>query len=295
MGRAVRDRGAEAAAAVKIAITGASGFVGSHVLNAFATFQDVEIVATSRSTIAPDDLPKGVRHVALDLTDSSVDVYKKLEGPDVLIHLAWGGLPNYLSLHHFEHELPNQYRFLRAMVEGGLRSLLVTGTCYEYGMVAGELNEDLPPAPANPYAYAKVALHQQLRFLQKSLPFSLIWARLFYMWGPRQAPTSLYPLLQAAIENGDLSFPMSRGEQLRDYLPVEEVARCLASLALTGEGNGIVNICAGQPVSVRALVERWISESGAEIEPELGRFAYPTYEPLAFWGSRVRLDRILSN
>ena len=86
---------------------------------------------------------------------------------------------------------------------------------------------------------------------------------------------------------------MSGGEQLRDYLPVGQVAQHLVSLALKATDNGVVNVCSGRPVSVRALVEGWIKENGWSIVPNLGHFAYPDYEPMAFWGDRRKLDRCL--
>lgn len=270
---------------MKVAVTGASGFIGTHLLHALVS-RGAEVVAIDRQPLRQEIA--GVRFVALDLADAAPDSFGAIGTPDMLVHLAWGGLPNYLSLHHFEEELPRQYRFLRNMVEGGLKALLVTGTCYEYGMCDGELDESRLPMPANPYAFAKVALLEQLRFLQAKLPFALSWARLFYMWGEGQAPTSIYPLLQTAIRNGDARFPMSAGEQLRDYLPVPEVVELLASLALRAQDDGVVNICSGVPVSIRTLVERWIAESGSGIVPDLGRYPYPTYEPLAFWGSPAK-------
>jgi dTDP-6-deoxy-L-talose 4-dehydrogenase (NAD+) len=82
---------------------------------------------------------------------------------------------------------------------------------------------------------------------------------------------------------------MSGGEQMRDYLPVTEVARAIVSLAMKESDIGIVNVCSGRPVSVRRLVEGWISENGWNIELNLGRYPYPDYEPMAFWGSPEKL------
>jgi dTDP-6-deoxy-L-talose 4-dehydrogenase (NAD+) len=276
---------------VKIAVSGATGFIGRHILAALAGRPGVEVTALVRRPTTM--LPASVGQAVIDLAGADDDVFARAGAPDLLIHLAWGGLPNYRSRHHFENELPIQYRFLKAMVAGGLRSMLVTGTCYEYGMIDGELAENLAPAPANPYAYAKVALHRQLLFLRAEMPFSLSWARLFYMFGPGQAPTSLYSLLQAAIDRGDARFPMSAGEQLRDYLPVERVAELLVELAMRAPDAGIVNICSGVPVSVRSLVEHWATARNSAIVPELGRYSYPDHEPMAFWGSAARRIAIL--
>lgn len=279
---------------MKIAVTGASGFVGGHVLRALASRPDVEVVAVSRAALAHGSLPVGMRHVALDIASPPDNAYDLLGQPDVLIHLAWGGLPNYLSLHHFESELPAQYRFLSDLVQAGLPAMVVTGTCYEYGMQSGELSETDAAPPANPYAYAKVALHRQLEFLKAKTPFALTWARLFYMYGEGQAPTSIYSLLRAAVERGDATFPMSKGEQLRDYLPVEDVAWNIIALACLNADAGIVNVCSGKPVSVRSLVERWLMEHDWHIALDLGKYPYPAYEPLAFWGARSKLDGLVT-
>ena len=235
------------------------------------------------------------RIVEMDMAAPGADCFDRLGRPDVLIHLAWDGLPNYKSLHHFETELPRQFRFLKAMVEAGLPSLLVTGTCFEYGMQSGALSEDLPTQPANPYGYAKDALRRQLEFLKSVKPFNLTWARLFYMYGEGQPDTSLYPKLRAAVLRGDKVFNMSGGEQLRDYLPVEVVARQLARLAIAGADTGTINICSGVPISVRSLVEKWLRENNWKIELNFGYYPYPDYEPMAFWGERGKLDRCLES
>lgn len=270
---------------MKIAVTGATGFIGRHVIAALARGDD-EIIASSRSN--PGTLPPGVRHVGLDMADPA-SAFDRLGRPDVLVHLAWAGLPNYRSLHHFETELPRQFAFLRRLVEDGLQRLVVAGTCYEYGMASGPLDEEMPGIPSNPYGHAKLALLQQLMFLQAQMPFELSWARLFYCWGKGQAPSSLWSQLNAAVARGDARFPMSGGEQIRDFLPLEAVAAHLAMLAQRNSGAGVVNICSARPTSVRALVERWITENGWSIEPALGHYPYPDYEPLAFWGSNAKL------
>jgi dTDP-6-deoxy-L-talose 4-dehydrogenase (NAD+) len=270
---------------MKIAVTGASGFVGRHVVASLAC-SDNEIIASSRSEIGT--LPKGVRHVALDIAEPA-GAFDRLGRPDVVVHLAWAGLPNYRSLHHFETELPTQFRFLRGMVDDGLGRLVVAGTCYEYGMLSGALDEMMVGVPTNPYGHAKLMLLHQLQFLKAQSPFALSWARLFYSWGEGQAPSSLWSQLNAAVARGDARFPMSGGEQIRDFLAVSMLADHLAALARRGGDVGVVNVCSGQPIAVRSLVERWLASNGWSIELTLGHFPYPDYEPLAFWGNNTKL------
>jgi nucleoside-diphosphate-sugar epimerase len=279
---------------MKIAVTGASGFVGRHVLTALLEHK-VEVVAVTRDMARLSGLSDSIDVITMDMAHPEPDCFGRLGNPDVLIHLAWDGLPNYMSLHHFESELPRHYRFLKAMVAAGLPTVLIAGTCQEYGMQSGPLSEDLRAMPGTPYSYAKDALRRQLDFLKASQPFELTWARLFYIYGEGQPKSSLYQQLKDAVLRGEPTFNMSGGEQLRDYLPAAEAGRMIVRLALTARGNpAVVNICSGQPISVRRLVEQWLLTQGWKIRLNLGHYPYPDYEPMAFWGDRRRLDRFLN-
>ena len=276
---------------MKIAITGAGGFIGQHVLTKLLE-QEVEIIAITRSGSLPANLSRDIKVIEMDISRPEPNCFKKIGSPEILIHLAWDGLPNYKSLHHFEVELLRQYQFLKNMVESGLPSLLVTGTCFEYGMQSGSLSEDMIANPNNPYGYAKNALRQQLEFLKMVTPFNLIWTRLFYMYGQGQSSTSLFAKLKDAVERGDKIFNMSGGKQLRDYLRVEEVARNIVRLAMLQKDIGVINICSGKPISIRKLVEKWLYENGWKIELNLGHYPYPDYEPMEFWGDSSRINSI---
>lgn len=276
---------------MKIAITGAGGFIGRHVLTKLLE-QEAEIIAITRGGSLPADLSRDVRIIEMDISRPEPNCFKKIGSPDNLIHLAWGGLPNYKSLHHFEVELMRQYQFLKNMIESGLSSLLVTGTCFEYGMQSGALSEKMIANPNNPYGYAKNALRQQLEFLKLVTSFNLTWTRLFYMYGQGQSSTSLFTKLKDAVERGDKIFNMSGGEQLRDYLPVEEVALNIVRLAMLQKDLGVINICSGKPISIRKLVEKWLYENGWKIELNLGHYPYPDYEPMEFWGDSSRINSI---
>lgn len=277
---------------MKVAVTGASGFLGKHVLDALLR-HSVEVIAIARQTEKLQSYKDRADVVQFEINESVVDVYERIGSPDVLVHLAWDGLPNYKSLHHFEAELPRQYHFLKSAISSGLPSLVVTGTCFEYGMQDGALSESLPTMSTNPYGYAKDALRRQLEFLKAEQPFNFTWLRLFYMYGDGQAEGSLYPKLKAAAAKGESIFNMSGGEQLRDYLPVEIVAERIVLFALKKLDCGVVNLCSGTPVRVKALVQQWIKDNDWNIQMNLGYYPYPDYEPMEFWGDPAKQNKIL--
>lgn len=277
---------------MKIALTGASGFIGNYVLAELEKRSIETVVLLRKGGKSPKKSQS--ESVEIDIHQPPGNLFEIIGRPDALIHLAWSGLPNYRSLIHIERELPAQYNFLSSLIKDGLQNLFVAGTCFEYGMQSGPLGEELFAKPSNPYGYAKNTLYGQMKFLKHELPFNFTWARLFYVYGEGQASNSLYSQLRMSVDSGSSYFNMSSGEQLRDYLPVAELADLIVRLSLKKLDAGIVNVCSGIPTSVRALVERWIEENEWKIQLKLGCYPYPDYEPLAFWGTRHKLDSLLT-
>ncbi len=268
-----------------ILLTGGTGFIGRHVAKALSD-EGVRVRALVRDpSTAAKILPRaGMELVRGDIHGDPGGAAAAAAGCRALIHLAWSGLPHYNEPYHLSRNLVADLRFLADAVEYGVDHLLVAGTCLEYGMQSGPLDEDAETQPSTPYGLAKDSLRRVLAALASRSSFSLQWLRLFYTYGEGQNPRSLLAQLDAAIARGDESFDMSGGEQLRDYLPVEMIARIMAQLIQRPEINGVLNCCSGKPISVRRLVEERISAGGATLRLNLGHFSYPDYEPLAFWG-----------
>ena len=268
----------------EVIVSGATGFVGQHLIPLLLddNYQIIAI-ARDRKKAQTFDWYNEVQFIASDFHKNETSI--KVQQGASLIHLAWQGLPNYKSLFHFEENLPFNYNFVKSLVLSGVRRVLVTGTCFEYGFQSGPIPSTAKTQPNNPYAAAKDCLRQHLEFLAKEHPFNFQWARLFYMYGKGQNPKSVLSQLDEAIDSNATEFNMSGGEQLKDYLPIEDVAQQLFDLYKSNRA-GIFNICSGHPMSVRRLVEQRITERGSAIKPNLGYYPYPDYEPMAFWGVR---------
>ena len=279
----------------KILVTGATGFIGNHVITLLADQCHVIATGAHESKARNKSWYQQVEFIPFNLADydAAADYFNYFQEPDHVIHLAWEGLPNYQAAFHVDINLPRHYQFLSNLVKNGAKDLTITGTCLEYGMQEGALTETMPVFPTNPYAIAKNSLRKSLEELQQQYPFSLKWLRLFYMFGPGQHPQSLVSQLDAAIESGQDSFNMSGGEQVRDFLPVEKVAEYIVKIALQSEVTGVINVSSNQPVTVKQFVEEYLFNKGAPLKLNTGVYPYPTYEPMRFWGQNEKLSLLI--
>lgn len=281
---------------MKILITGTTGFVGQYVLTELLKNQKLNIIVACRNVLKNKITDAKIEFKEFDL--NAVDTYGNLMDyfnmPDILLHLAWEGLPNYKNQIH-EMQLANHFSFIKNLVENKIKKIVVTGTCLEYGLKEGCLIESMNVDPIIPYAISKLKLFNAINSLQKNHTFQFNWIRLFYMIGKGQNPKSLFSQLDNAIQQKQKIFNMSKGEQERDYLPVEKIAEYIVKIALQNQVEGIINCCSGKPITILKLVEDYLIKNNAKIELNLGHFPYPDYEPFSFFGDIQKLNLALSN
>jgi dTDP-6-deoxy-L-talose 4-dehydrogenase (NAD+) len=282
---------------MKILVTGATGFIGNHIIPILLE-RGHTIIATGRNPTKSSaaDWYKHVRFITFDISllPNEESLFDFFDNPDVLIHLAWDELSNLNDLIHVEKYLYSHYQFLKSYINSGGKHILVTGTCLEYGIQNGCLDEEMPVDPITSYGIAKNSLRQFLNVLRQSQSqFIFQWVRLFYMYGNGQHPRSIIPQLEEAIQKGDAIFNMSGGEQLRDYLSVTKVSEYIARIAEQDDVVGTINCSSGQPIAIKTLVKEYAESFGSDIQFNYGYFPYKDYEPMAFWGSDKKLKKII--
>ena len=276
---------------MKIAITGATGFIGQHVRNVLAK-TDNDVVLVVRYVERVGDKSAREEIVAADLSQARTDWFELFGRPDVVLHLAWGGLPNYMDCYHVDVELPTQLRFLTALIKSGLKKLVVTGTCYEYGLSSGALSEDQETNPNTPYGIAKDRLRKELFELRSTQHFDLTWARIFYPYGEGQSESSIYSQLTRAISDNEKEFAIGSGTQMLDFIQVTTVAKALLAFVTEIKGIGLINVGSGDPQTVIEFVERLISRFESNIVPKVGVINDREYESISFWSDNNLLDSL---
>lgn len=279
---------------MRVLITGATGFIGNYVVNELLR-KNHQVIATSKNIkkAKKQEWYPSVKYIPYDLNENKKFLFRFFGRPDVVIHLAWQGLPNYKDKIHLRQNLTTNKRFLINLVKGGLKNLTVAGTCLEYGLQSGCLTEINPAQPTIPYAIAKDMLRKFLEQLQQQYRFSFKWARPFYVYGKGQNKNSLLPQLETAIQKKQKIFNMSGGEQLRDYLPVEKVAEFIVKIAMQNTISGVINCSSGQPIPIKTLVNKYLAKKNKRIKLNWGFYPYNDYEPMSFWGNNKKLQQIL--
>jgi nucleoside-diphosphate-sugar epimerase len=278
---------------MKTMVTGATGFVGRHVVEQLLE-RGNEVIAVARDIKRAQEMPwfSRVKFIQCDLHEDYQQLLEAENLPDALVHLAWSGLPNFQDYFHISQNLPADLTFLEAAVKSGVTHLIVAGTCLEYGMKDGPLTEDMETYPTTSYGFAKDTLRKSLQQLQKEMPFTLQWMRMFYMYGKGQNCKSLMSQFDQAVNEGRAVFNMSKGDQLRDYLPIEEVAEYFAVVLENPDCQGVINCCSGKPTSVFDLVMQQRTLRSSNIVLNRGYYRCPLYEPVAFWGIPAKLSKI---
>lgn len=276
---------------MRVLVTGATGFIGRQIVCRLLNEPGVQVIASgrNRAKAAGETWYGHAEFIEYDLKQELP--HPLLTNYDIVIHAAWEDYKAIRSLHHIETQIFYHISLLRNLMDHGVHTIVGIGSGFEFGLREGPQDDDDPTMPASPYALAKDTLHRFLAMMAKSRGVRFQWLRPFNLYGGGQHPESLFGQLDAALKRGDDSFNMSGGEQLRDYLDVKTAADFIVRLALNPTASGAINCSAGQPVSVRALVERYVAERGGSIHLNLGHYPYSSLEPMAVWGSnRKRIE-----
>jgi len=276
----------------RVLVTGATGFIGNYVIQELLKHK-VSVIASSRNEekAATKKWYEQVQFIPFDFDNQPTNIFTYFNNPDVVVDLAWDGLPNYEQLYHFERNTILHYFFIKEMVEEGCKNIVVTGTCLEYGDVDGKVEESYITNPNTAYGFAKDTLRKNLQYLNKSIPFNLNWLRLFYVYGNGQNENSLYSSLKKAVLETHEEFNMSKGQQVRDFVHVAKVAQIITLVVVNNLNCDVVNVGSGKPITVEKFVQNYLDKQNYMLRLNLGYYPYTTFEPMSFWASTDKLDK----
>ncbi len=271
----------------KILVTGANGYIGSHVVS---TLLDMGY-SVAAVDFNNDFVDKRACFLNIDIFDDSNDLYERLGSPDRIVHLAWkdGFIHNAPS--HFEF-LPLHYRFIKRMYESGVKSVSVMGSMHEVGYYEGAICAETPTNPSSLYGISKNALRQALLTLAAANGYKLHWIRGYYIYGDDKRNNSIFAKLIQKAESGEKSFPFTTGLNKYDFISVDNLALEIALTAIQDEVTGIVNCCSGKPIALKDAVENFIAENHLDIKLQYGVFPTRPYDSPIIYGDITKIKTI---
>jgi len=275
---------------MRILVTGAAGFIGSHVVHALLRGgHDVTVLVRPSTPVDRlRDVADHVSFIRASLEDDDLGAALRRVQPERCVHLAWYAEPGkYLDAPENVACLHAGLRLLEALAASGCRHVVMAGTCAEYDTDLGYLREDAPTRPRTIYAASKLALSLVAAARAAQLRIGFAWARLFYLYGPDEDPRRLVPSVITALLDGK-PFDASPGDQVRDFLHVADVAAAFAAIAERGV-QGIFNVCSGEPITVRQLMSRVGEITGRGDLLRFGAAPYRAWDPAFICGDNRRL------
>ncbi|GAA4928614.1 nucleoside-diphosphate-sugar epimerase [Actinomycetospora succinea] len=243
---------------MKIAVTGASGFVGGAVCRgAVAAGHDV-LALGRRAHLDPEHVA-GAPYRAHDLTDAPA-LHHDLAGIDVVVHAAGPASDTLPAQSHWDAHVGGTRTVLAALARDTRLVHLSTASVYDPRRPTVRAREDAAPVPAHPDAYgaAKAAAE---RLVRGSRPDAVI-LRPHAVYGPGE--TTLLPRLLAAVRAGRVPVP-GRGPRAVSLTRIDTLVA--AVLAVLDGPAGVYNVADAEPVELLAMIESVLAARGVRARP----------------------------
>jgi nucleoside-diphosphate-sugar epimerase len=277
-----------AAGGQRILVTGSNGFIGRHLMPILRT-RGYEVHGVGRKKTW-DKEPSVQYHQAnlLDFAEAR-SLVARIK-PQAMIHLAWNATPGvfWTTLENLDW-VSASLVLTRAFAEHGGSRAVYAGTCAEYDWSEPLLDEIRTPLrPDTLYGASKDALQKILAASSDALGISIAWGRLFFLYGPGEAPGRLIPDIISALRREEAAL-CTAGTQLRDFMHVEDVAAALVAI-LESNAVGPINIASGDCRPVHDLALQVAANLGRPDLLKLGARPMRTGEPRELRASTVILN-----
>jgi len=232
---------------MRVLLTGAAGFIGSHVATAL-----LERGHDVHAVLRPSSPSPRLDRVRRDLTVWETDLLDPTgtrsavlgAEPEAAVHLAWFADPR-TYLHARPENLASvtaSAALIGRLVEAGCPRLVLGGSCLEATAASG--------GPPSFYAVAKRAVHELAMGIGPDV-MSVVCGHIFSVYGPGEHESRAVPSVTRALLR-DETVDVTEATRLRDYIHVADVASALCAV-LESDTVGTVDICSDRPRPLHAV------------------------------------------
>ena len=257
---------------MKIFILGKQGFIAKHIYNSLKINLKCLSISYSASTGSNDinikDLPKFKRLISSE---------------DWLIDCSWYNPFDFQNNWHLEISYPSKINEYKNFFEYGFKRIIHMGSCLEYGLQSGQLEDITKPQPITPYGEAKNLLREFI--FQEALKYKVqvIWPRIFYLYGEGRKKNNLYNSILLSMKNRT-NLETGSLDKIRDFIHVDYLTYIVKFLIRENQ-SVIFNLCSNNPISIfdfiKLISKNTISKQNIIINKKFDN----DYEPNNFFGN----------
>ena len=282
-------------------LTGASGFIGSHLTRRLvAEGARVHALTSNVSSVYPSrllDLRNSITLHEASLTDrGALEQVAAAVRPELVLHLG--------AYTHVGKSWQRVDECIQANVQGTVNLLMAlapydyarfvnTGTSEIYGDVDVPFREDGPVHPISPYSVSKQAAEQYCQLFSEARSWPIVRVRPFNAYGPAQSPDRIIPEIIARALQGR-PIRMTKGMQTREFNYVDDLADGFVRLLTTpGIDGELFNLGCGEEVSMRDLATRILALLGNPVEVDFGALPERPTEIPRMYADSAKARRVL--
>tara|TARA_Y100000590_G_scaffold297566_1_gene335364 strand:- start:1381 stop:2352 length:972 start_codon:yes stop_codon:yes gene_type:complete len=249
---------------MKILVTGAAGFLGSHLTEKLVEKgHDVKAFVhydpnNNWGWLEKSKYKKNIEFVVGDIRDFD-SVYSSIKGVDEVFHLAaLIGIPySYVSpLAYIKTNIEGTYNVIQSAKQLGTKNIMITSTSETYGSAQYvPMDEDHPKVGQSPYSATKIGADNLALSFYRSFGLPIKIVRPFNIYGPRQSARAIIPTIVSQILNGLKKIKLGNLNVKRDLTFVKDTVSGFIEISKQKKFNGdTVNIGMNKEVSIKELV-----------------------------------------
>jgi nucleoside-diphosphate-sugar epimerase len=279
----------------RVLLTGATGFIGSHLAEAVlaAGYELVALRRTSSDLRRLVDVQTQVKWVNSDDADWKAQLLAYQ--PEIFIHAAWLGVsagqrddwPSQLTNLDFTLQL------LELLAQGPLQQVIALGSQAEYGVFEGRVDEDHELRPNSAYGAVKLATLQVVRTFCETRGLAWYWLRVFAVFGPREDQHWFVSHVITSLLAAEKPLEMTPGEQRYDYSYVRDLAVAVCQvLQAELKQSGVYNLAANSATSLRDIVKATQEIIGSQAKVRFGAVPYRDGQVMHMEGNSNQFERV---
>ncbi len=273
---------------MKILVTGANGYIGAKVVKRLCELNN-EVIAVD---ISDENIDKRAKFISKNIFLDNDNMFKFFDEPDICLHLAWRDGFKHNSVLHME-DLSYHFKFIRNLIDNGLKHIAIMGTMHEIGYFEGAIDEDTQCNPTTQYGISKNALRSSIQNYLKDKDVVFQWLRAFYIFGNDEYGNSIFCKIRQAVKNNQKLFPFTSGKNKYDFIHIDELANQISLAISQKKVNGIINCCSGEPISLSEQVQSYIDNNNLPIKLDYGKFPDRPYDSPCIYGDNSKILLIL--